>query len=101
MSMTSFASDKQIRAILAAIDAEPTGEFSELVKAAQFDPKADFRHAFLVGISLEDADISGFDFSGSDLRGTGLRYAAKWEGVIISTDTVLDPADQKWWEREQ
>lgn len=96
--MASFPSDDPIWEILAAIDDEPTGEFSELVKAAQLDPKSDFRNAFLVNVSLEGADISGFDFSGSDLRGTGLRYAAKWQDVVISKDTTLDPADQEWWD---
>ena len=95
--MVSFSSDDPIWKILAAIDDEPTGEFSELVKVAQLDPKVDFRNAFLVNLSLKGADLSGFDFSGSDLRGTGLRYAAKSQGVIISEATRLDPADQKWW----
>jgi len=98
--MDSFPSEHPIWEILAAIDDEPTGEFSELVKAAQLDPKVDFRDAFLVRLSLRGADISGFDFSGSDLRGTGLRYAAKSQGVIISEATRLDPADQKWWDRQ-
>jgi methane/ammonia monooxygenase subunit A len=101
MAMASFPSDDPIWKILAAIDDEPTGDFSNLVRAAQLDPKSDFRNAFLVNLPLRGADISGFDFSGSDLRGTGLRYAAKSQGVIISKDTILDAADQDWWERER
>jgi hypothetical protein len=48
MAMASFPSDDPIWEILAAIDDEPTGEFSKLVKAAKLDPKVDFRNAFLV-----------------------------------------------------
>lgn len=99
--MVSFPSDDPIWKILAAIDDEPTGKFSELVKAAQLDPRSDFRNAFLVNLSLKGADISGFDFSGSDLRGTGLRKVARFDGVVISTETTLDPADQKWWDRQR
>jgi uncharacterized protein YjbI with pentapeptide repeats len=95
------SSNEPIWEILAAIDDEPTGEFSKLVRAAQLDPKSDFRNAFLVNLSLEGADVSGFDFSGSDMRGTGLRYAAKSQGIIISRDTKVDPDDQDWWERER
>jgi methane/ammonia monooxygenase subunit A len=95
------SSNDPIWEILAAIDDEPTGEFSKLVRAAQLDPKSDFRNAFLVNLSLEGADVSGFDFSGSDMRGTGLRYAAKSQGIIISRDTKVDPDDQDWWERER
>jgi Pentapeptide repeats (8 copies) len=101
IAMASFPSEDPIWEILAAIDDEPTGEFSELVKAAQLDPKVDFRNAFLVKLSFKGADISGFDFSGSDLRGSGLRYAANAQGVVISKATRLDPADPEWWNRER
>jgi tetratricopeptide (TPR) repeat protein len=55
----------------------------------------------LTGLPLKDADISEFDFSGSDLRGTGLRHTKRSDGAIISNGTKLDPADRKWWSRRK
>jgi len=95
--MMEFGPSDPIWRILEAIDAEPTGEFRSLVEAAKLDPKTDFRNACLAGVLLKDADISGFDFSGSDLRGTSLRHAKRSDGVIISSETTLDPVDEKWW----
>jgi hypothetical protein len=80
-----------------AIEAEPTGEFRKLVEAAELDPKVDFRHVHLVNFPLRGADVSGFDFSASDLRGTGLRFVARFDGAIITADTRLDSADRRWW----
>ncbi len=95
--MMEFGPSDPVWRVLAAIDAEPAGKFRTLVEAAELDPKIDFRNACLAGLPLRDADISGFDFSGSDLRGTGLRLAKKFDGVIITKETKLDPADRKWW----
>jgi hypothetical protein len=95
--MMEFDPSDPIWRILAAIDAEPTGKFRDLVEAAKLDPKTDFRNACLADVPLTDADISGFDFSGTDLRGTGLRHTKRSDGVIISKDTKLDPVDEKWW----
>jgi hypothetical protein len=87
--------------ILAAIDDEPTGEFRKLVETAKLNPKTDFRNACLTGLPLKDADISEFDFSGSDLRGTGLRHTKRSDGAIISNETKLDPVDREWWSRRK
>jgi tetratricopeptide (TPR) repeat protein len=95
--ITEFDLCDPVWKILTAIDNESTGEFRNLVEAAQLDPKIDFRHASLAGLPLEGADISGFDLSGSDLRGTCVRKAKKFDGVVISHDTKLDPADKEWW----
>lgn len=85
---------------LAAIDAEPTGRFRQLVEAAELDPKRDFRRADLTGLWLEDADLSSFDLSGAVLRDTGLRFAARTDGLILD-GALLDTADRRWWKRRQ
>jgi pentatricopeptide repeat protein len=46
-----------------------------LTEAAGLDPKRDFAGMSLNGLPLEQEDVSGFDFSGSDLRGTGVERA--------------------------
>jgi len=97
--MTFFDQSDPIWGVLKAIDGEASGQFRNLVAAASLDPKSDFRYAHLVGLPLRNADISGFDFSGSDLRGSELRFAANFDGLIISGDTKLDDDDRSWWIR--
>ena len=48
-----------------------------LADAGGLDPKRDFRGIFLNGLPLADQDIRGFDFSGSDLRNTGVERAKR------------------------
>ena len=42
--------------------------FAELVAVAELDPKTDFRFLDLRGVNFGETDMSGFDFSGADLR---------------------------------
>jgi Pentatricopeptide repeat domain len=63
----------QIERILISEDAS----FPALVKAAGLDPARDFKGIYLNGLPLSGEDVSGFDFSYSDLSGTGIRDARK------------------------
>ena len=83
---------------LVAIYEEPTGLFHNLVAAAGLDPKSDFKNRDLRVLSFVDAHVDGFDFSGSDLRGTGLRMCARF-GVNMFTGCYLDPEDHVWLNR--
>ena len=49
--------------------------FKGLANAAGLEPKTDFRGIYLNNIPLADQDLSGFDFSGADLRNTGIERA--------------------------
>ncbi|HJZ13394.1 MAG TPA: hypothetical protein VJ521_14655 [Acidobacteriota bacterium] len=70
--------------------------FQGLTKAAGLDPKSDFRGIYLNGVPLTDQDISGFDFSGSDLRNTGVEKAKRDRTTVFDSaffdGPSLDPA---------
>lgn len=70
---------------LRAIDNAPVARFDLLAKAGRLDPRVDFRNARLAGVPLAEADLRGFDFTGSDLRGTMLRRA-----IIDHTTTLCE-----------
>jgi hypothetical protein len=76
---------RKIESVLAAEDSSVKG----LAKAAGLDPKRDFRGIYLNGLPLADQDISGFDFSGSDLRNTGVERA-KRDASTLFENTIFD-----------
>jgi uncharacterized protein YjbI with pentapeptide repeats len=82
---------KRIESILTSDDAS----FNGLTRAAHLDPKTDFRGIYLNGLPLANADVRGFDFSGSDLRNTGVEKARRddrtsFSGAIFDGPS-LDP----------
>ena len=69
--------------------------FRDLAADAGLDPRHDFRNVQLNGVPLADQDIRGFDFSGADLRHTGVERArrdhtTRFEGALFSGPS-LDP----------
>ncbi len=60
---------------IASIASTPDCTLLGLARAAGLEPARDFRNITLNGLPLADEDVSGFDFSGSDLRGTGIERA--------------------------
>ena len=73
---------QQIEKILTTEDVSVKG----LANAAGLDPTRDFRGIYLNGLPLADQEIGGFDFSGSDLRNTGVERAKR------NRTTVFDNA---------
>src|SRR5665213_1597750 len=71
-----------------------------LAQDAGLAVERDFRNISLNGIPLSKEDVSGFDFSGSDLRGTGVDRAKRdrqtlFAGAIFDADKPsLDPSIQ-------
>ena len=66
-----------------------------LTEAAGLDPTRDFAGISLNGLPLAQEDVSGFDFSGSDLRGTGVEQArgvrdCRFAGAVFDGPS-LDP----------
>ena len=57
--------------------------FKGLSNAAGLDPSRDFREIYLNGVPLSDQDLRGFDFSGSDLRNTGIERARRDRSTIL------------------
>jgi Cyclic nucleotide-binding domain len=96
-----FPVDDPVWQTLADIDAESSSDLRALAAAARLDPSTDFRDISLAGLSLEKQDLSNFDFSGSDLRGTNIRRASTSVGLKISAATKLDAIDRRWWRRKQ
>lgn len=76
---------RKVHDILATDDAS----FRGLTKAAGLDPRRDFRGIYLNGVPLTEQDISGFDFSGSDLRGTGVEKA-KRDRTTVFDSAIFD-----------
>ena len=64
---------RKIERILTTDDAS----FRGLASAAGLDPSRDFRGIYLNGVPLVEQDLGGFDFSGSDLRNTGVERAKR------------------------
>jgi hypothetical protein len=63
--------------------------FSTLVRMAGLNPASDFRGRDLRGWPLADEDVRGFDFTGSDLRSTGIENSLQ-DATTILTDAKLD-----------
>lgn len=88
---------RMLETIRDVLDAE-TGEFRALAKAAALDPKVDFRNVELNGVPLADQDLSGFDFTGADLRDTGVERAKYNASTIFASARFsgrsLDPRVQ-------
>ncbi len=95
----SGAARDELEARLAALYAESDVRFHALVRAAGLRPTEDFRDRDLRALNFLDAELEGFDFSGSDLRGTGLRFAHL--GLSTKLDRVLlDEEDGDWISRQ-
>jgi len=82
---------KQIEKIASSPDPTLRG----LAHAAGLDPERDFTGLYLNGLPLADQDITGFNFSGSDLRGTGVERAhgkasCRFDGALFDGPS-LDP----------
>jgi chromosomal replication initiator protein len=92
--------DHPIWQTLADIDAAESSDFRTLVTAANLDPTTDFQYVSLAGLSLAKQNLSNFDFTGADLRGTMLRRASSVTGLRISEETILDREDRKWLQRQ-
>jgi len=83
---------------LEAIFTSKSMNLRDLATAASLDPSRDFRNISLNGIPLDDQDVSGFDFSNSDLRGTGIQKAkrdartkfngALFDGLSLEPSTI-------------
>ena len=79
---------RSVKNILAAEDAS----FKGLATAAGLDPKVDFRNVELNGVPLADQDLSGFDFSGADLRDTGVQRAKRDRNTIFTGARFSGPS---------
>jgi predicted GH43/DUF377 family glycosyl hydrolase len=60
-----------------------------LIEAGKLDPKKDFQWGSFCGMPLHGQDVRGFDFTGADLRGTGIENAVLDETTIL-TNAILD-----------
>jgi hypothetical protein len=85
---------------LIVLSKESTGLFHNFVQASGPDPKSDFKGRDLRALLFFGAVIEGFDFSGSDLRGTCLRDAKRISRTNVFARAQLDDQDRKWLDRE-
>lgn len=70
--------------------ASKRGDLQILIRAGNLDPKNDFRSRDLRGWPLRGEDVRGIDFSYSDLRGTGVRYAVSDSTTLFNRAMVDD-----------
>ncbi|MEK6982271.1 MAG: pentapeptide repeat-containing protein [Candidatus Micrarchaeota archaeon] len=56
---------------------------------------ADFRNAFLVGVTLDYVDCCFTDFTGADLRGADIRKAFPLNSIYVGTDLRIPPSSIK------
>jgi hypothetical protein len=81
-------SDEDMKVISEVWNTENSG-IHALIKAGKLDPKKDFIRGDFRGWPLASQDVRGIDFTGSDLRGTGINRAVRDETTIL-TDAILD-----------
>jgi len=93
---TPVTDDLMVR--LAALYDEPDQRFEILAQAAGLDPGRDFRSRDLRALHFTSANVAGFDFTDSDLRGTALRFAAQIGDSTIIAGALLDRSDADWYD---
>jgi EAL domain-containing protein (putative c-di-GMP-specific phosphodiesterase class I) len=97
--MSGVASKKcDLSALLSTLYGESDERFEVLAQAAGLDPKRDFRSRDLRALYFAAADLAGFDFTDSDLRGTALRLAARIDDKTIIAGALLDRTDADWYD---
>lgn len=92
--LEDILTDAELRAIEEVLESGQS-RFDLLVKISGLDPHEDFKFSTLQGLNLCNADLRGFDFSGSDLR-----FSAKNKNTIIDETTILDDTLVDWIELE-
>lgn len=87
--LDQVALSQEGRKRIAAVLATNERDFATLVRIAGLNPGSDFRGRDLRGWPLADEDVRGFDFTGSDLRSTGIESSLR-DATTILTDAKLD-----------
>jgi lysophospholipid acyltransferase (LPLAT)-like uncharacterized protein len=72
---------------LVAVFQSKNATFSDLARQAGLDPKTSFRRVNLSGVNFSGSDLRGFNFSEANLTMTN------WKGSIYDTSTIIDGAD--------
>ncbi|MEK7100602.1 MAG: pentapeptide repeat-containing protein [Patescibacteria group bacterium] len=79
--------DKTFGQVLGEILTSPDDNFVKLMEIAGLDGAKDFRYARLIGVELDDADISGWDLTGCDLTDADLSKVSNIDKAIFNKDT--------------
>ena len=69
--------------IVRAILARPDADVMQLARIAKLDPKKHFRNADLRGVTFAE-DVTGFDFSGADLRNADFSAASGTDRAVFT-----------------
>jgi tetratricopeptide (TPR) repeat protein len=90
-----FRLDTKTAKNIARLEATDSDDFRVLAKAAGLDPTKDFIGRDLSGIPIGvgKPNLSGFNFTKADLRGTGLK-GAKLDPSVILIGAKLDRSDR-------
>jgi hypothetical protein len=86
--------DDDVTAAVAAVWNARDSKLLTLVKAGGLDPRTDFRHCDLRGWPLAGEDVRGIDFTGSDMRMTGIFSALRDETTILD-NIIFDSTDEE------
>ena len=66
-----------------------TDNFSTLAKIAELDPSTSFRFADLEGVDFSNCNLTGFDFTGANLRNT-IGVNVEWDQTTRLDDAALE-----------
>lgn len=86
---------RDLKQKLSDLYSENDDRFHVLVASARLDPGRDFKKRDLRGLIFDNADLTKFDFTGSDLRGTRLRFSYALPAVKLQNVRV-DDEDATW-----
>ncbi|MDP2121278.1 MAG: pentapeptide repeat-containing protein [Hoeflea sp.] len=67
-----------------------SSNFVELVNLAGLNPHTDLRYLDLAGVSFDDCDIRGFDFTGTNLIGAKGNIRTLWDNSTILHEAQID-----------
>lgn len=90
--LEDMLTDDEISAINDVIESR-SPRFDLLVKVSGLDPTTDFQFSDLRRLNLCSADLTGFNFTGSDLR-----QCIRNENTIIDETTIFDDSLVEWIE---
>jgi uncharacterized protein YjbI with pentapeptide repeats len=79
--------DKTFGQVLDEIFTSPDDSFVKLMEIAGLDGTKDFRYRRLVGVELDDADVSGWDLTGCDLTDADFTKVRNIDKAIFTKDT--------------
>ncbi len=78
------------RAKITEILEAETEDLVELMRIADLDPRNCWRYSDLSGVEAGDADVTGWDFCGTNLTEANLSQVRNIDRALFNADTTFD-----------